>query len=316
MLVNDTPGVLNIVTGVISRRSYNIQVGFDLCLFLCSFWFSWDTNLRVILISCSQSLAVGPAEMEGRSHITTVVPGTDESISKLVQQLQKLIDLHEVRVTKFSALRQEIKGLPGNLSIPSKNPIRECKTCNFLQFSWFKFSVAIQNNPWFLKYLYFSFLPITLFGSFFFYMAPSKFFVGKIFAQLILCWKLKQTQSWGKNWISFGTCFSTMPNFSKKIQRWFVQVRDITHMPFAERELMLIKIAVNTAARRDVLDIASIFRAKAVDVSDHTITLEVKMVYPNVSCWSSSISLFLIFTFLNSISSSEHCITQLASLFF
>lgn len=38
---------------------------------------------------------------------------------------------------------------------------------------------------------------------------------------------------------------------------------------------MLIKIAANPSARRDVLDIAQIFRAKAVDVSDHTITLEV-----------------------------------------
>ncbi|KAL0785510.1 hypothetical protein Bca101_001756 [Brassica carinata] len=107
LLVNDVPGVLNLVTG---------------------------------------SLAVGHAEAQGISRITTVVPATDESVSKLVQQLYKLVDVHEVH--------------------------------------------------------------------------------------------------------------------------------DLTHLPFAERELMLIKIAVNAAARRDVLDIASIFRAKAVDVSDHTITLQ------------------------------------------
>ena len=35
--------------------------------------------------------------MEGRSRIAIVVPRTDESISKLVQQPQKLIDLREVR---------------------------------------------------------------------------------------------------------------------------------------------------------------------------------------------------------------------------
>lgn len=51
---------------------------------------------------------------------------------------------------------------------------------------------------------------------------------------------------------------------------------------------MLVKISVNPAARRDVLDIVKIFQARAVDVSDHTFTLEVKcFCWPNMHRFTS-----------------------------
>lgn len=99
MLVNDSPGVLNILTGVFARRGYNIQVFLVQLLIFSCFYFQLHLFLTgLISMSFGQSLAVGHSEIEGFSRVTTVVPGTDESISKLVQQIYKLIDVHEVRI--------------------------------------------------------------------------------------------------------------------------------------------------------------------------------------------------------------------------
>jgi acetolactate synthase-1/3 small subunit len=41
---------------------------------------------------------------------------------------------------------------------------------------------------------------------------------------------------------------------------------------------MIIKVSGNTAARREILDIGQIFRAECVDLSDHTVTLQVSFL--------------------------------------
>jgi acetolactate synthase-1/3 small subunit len=65
--VEDIPGVLNQVTGVVARRGYNVQ-----------------------------SLAVGNSEESGVSRITMVVPGKASEIGKLVKQLLKLVYVRSV----------------------------------------------------------------------------------------------------------------------------------------------------------------------------------------------------------------------------
>ena len=54
-----------------------------------------------------------------------------------------------------------------------------------------------------------------------------------------------------------------------------LKVQDITYLPSVERELMLIKINVNSANRSEILDVVQIFRAKVVDLSDHSLIIEV-----------------------------------------
>jgi len=69
ILLEDVPGILNRVTGVLSRRGYNVQ-----------------------------SLAVGTAETPGLSRITVVVPAAGGEIDKLVRQIEKTIGVESVAV--------------------------------------------------------------------------------------------------------------------------------------------------------------------------------------------------------------------------
>ena len=54
-----------------------------------------------------------------------------------------------------------------------------------------------------------------------------------------------------------------------------IKVDDLTEEDFIERELVLIKVRVNGDRRREVIEIASIFRAKVVDVSPSSMVVEV-----------------------------------------
>ncbi|MEY2978419.1 MAG: acetolactate synthase small subunit [Prochlorotrichaceae cyanobacterium] len=55
-----------------------------------------------------------------------------------------------------------------------------------------------------------------------------------------------------------------------------IKVLDITSTPSVERELMLLKVnTTNSGSRSEILELVQIFRAKVVDVSDDSLTIEV-----------------------------------------
>jgi acetolactate synthase-1/3 small subunit len=54
-----------------------------------------------------------------------------------------------------------------------------------------------------------------------------------------------------------------------------LKVQDITQTPCVERELMLIKVSTNASNRAEVIQISQIFRARVVDMSEETLTLEI-----------------------------------------
>ena len=54
-----------------------------------------------------------------------------------------------------------------------------------------------------------------------------------------------------------------------------LKVQDITEVPCVERELMLIKVNATSTNRSEILELVKIFRARVVDVSEDSLTVEV-----------------------------------------
>jgi acetolactate synthase I/III small subunit len=54
-----------------------------------------------------------------------------------------------------------------------------------------------------------------------------------------------------------------------------LKVQDVTETPSVERELMLVKVNASAASRAEVIQLAQIFRARVVDLSEDTLTIQV-----------------------------------------
>ena len=80
VLVENKPGVLSRVTGLVSRRGFNIE-----------------------------SLSVGPTEDPTMSHLTAIVDADEVSYEQLTKQLHKLISVHKITdLTDEGAIEREL----------------------------------------------------------------------------------------------------------------------------------------------------------------------------------------------------------------
>ena len=68
-----------------------------------------------------------------------------------------------------------------------------------------------------------------------------------------------------------------MEQFIKQLYKLIqiIEVKDISNFPCVERELMLLKVRSCVKTRSEILEIIEIFRAKVVDISDNSLTIEI-----------------------------------------
>lgn len=53
------------------------------------------------------------------------------------------------------------------------------------------------------------------------------------------------------------------------------EVNDVTVKPCVERELMLVKVNANAIERAEIMQLVQVFRARIVDISERTVTVQV-----------------------------------------
>lgn len=95
VLVENKPGVLSRVTGLISRRGFNIE-----------------------------SLSVGPTENPTMSCLTAIVKADDVSYEQITKQLHKLISVHKITdLTDEGAIERELVLYKVNASPERRNEI-------------------------------------------------------------------------------------------------------------------------------------------------------------------------------------------------
>ncbi len=70
---------------------------------------------------------------------------------------------------------------------------------------------------------------------------------------------------------------STIEQLTKQLYKLInvLKVQDITDIPCVERELMLVKVNADSNSRAEVIELAQVFRARTVDISEETLTIEV-----------------------------------------
>jgi acetolactate synthase-1/3 small subunit len=97
ILVEDQSGVLTRVSGLFTKRGFNIE-----------------------------SLAVGPSETLGLSRITIIITGDNKIIEQLTKQLYKLINVLRVEdLTNFPCVERELMLLKVQTSISNKREIMD-----------------------------------------------------------------------------------------------------------------------------------------------------------------------------------------------